>query len=153
MSFFTPALVDGLSLESEDSKSPQVSRILLSILADLNNAVVWMVSFHLQISSFYSPLGKHLGIVPRAPITTGITVTFMVHSFFLVLSQDLSICFFFALFDFYSMACRDSKIHYSTGSLFFLLIITRSGFLAGIRESVCTWKSKRILCLISQDGF
>ena len=27
-----------------DSKSPQVSRILLSILAVFNNAVVWMVS-------------------------------------------------------------------------------------------------------------
>ena len=28
------------------NKSPQVSRTLLSILADLNNAVVWMVSTH-----------------------------------------------------------------------------------------------------------
>ena len=27
-----------------DSKSPQVSKTLLSTLADLNNAVVWMVS-------------------------------------------------------------------------------------------------------------
>ena len=27
-----------------DTKSPQVSRILLSILADLNKDVVWMVS-------------------------------------------------------------------------------------------------------------
>ena len=26
-----------------DSKSPQVSRTLLSILADLNNAVIWIV--------------------------------------------------------------------------------------------------------------
>ena len=34
-----------------DSKSPWVSRTLLSILADLNNAVVWMVSTRLLISS------------------------------------------------------------------------------------------------------
>ena len=33
-----------LSLSLSDSKSHQVSRTLLSILADLNNAVVWMVS-------------------------------------------------------------------------------------------------------------
>ena len=33
-----------------DSKSPQVSRTLLSILAVLNNAVVWMVSTRPLIS-------------------------------------------------------------------------------------------------------
>ena len=42
-----------------DSKSPQVSRALLSILADLNNAVVWMVSTRPFISkssdSFINP--------------------------------------------------------------------------------------------------
>ena len=38
--FHTSALADGLTLEIEW----QVSRILLSNLADLNNAVVWMVS-------------------------------------------------------------------------------------------------------------
>ena len=42
--FFTSALADGLSLEMSDSKSPQVSRTLLSILAVFNNAVVWIVS-------------------------------------------------------------------------------------------------------------
>ena len=33
-----------------DSKSPQICRTLLSILADLNNKVVWMVSSRLLIS-------------------------------------------------------------------------------------------------------
>ena len=33
-----------------DSKSTQVSRTLLSILTDLNNAAVWMVFIHLLIS-------------------------------------------------------------------------------------------------------
>ena len=33
-----------------DSKSPQLSRTLLSILADLNNAVVWTVSTRPVIS-------------------------------------------------------------------------------------------------------
>ena len=39
-----------------DSKSPQVSRTLLSILANLNNAVVWMVSAHPLIPNSSSPL-------------------------------------------------------------------------------------------------
>ena len=33
-----------------DSKSPYVSRTLLSILADLNDAIVWMVSTRPPIS-------------------------------------------------------------------------------------------------------
>ena len=39
-----------------DIKFPQVSRTLLSILANLNNAIVWMVSTHPLISKFSSPL-------------------------------------------------------------------------------------------------
>ena len=38
-----------------DSKSPQVSRTLLSILAVLNNALVWMVSSRPPISKSSSP--------------------------------------------------------------------------------------------------
>ena len=52
-----------------DSKSPWVSRTLLSILTDLNNAVVWLVSaFHL-ISKSSNPLSKPLGTILSAPIT------------------------------------------------------------------------------------
>ena len=40
--FFTPALADGFHWSLSDSKSLQVFRTLLSILVDLNNAVVWM---------------------------------------------------------------------------------------------------------------
>ena len=50
--FFTPALADGLS----DSKSPQVSWILLGILADLNEIVVWMISSSPLIWSLPFPL-------------------------------------------------------------------------------------------------
>ena len=38
-----------------DSKSPQVSRTLLSILAVLNNVVVWMVSTYPPTSKSSSP--------------------------------------------------------------------------------------------------
>ena len=44
-----------------DTNSPLVSRTLLSIWADLNRDVVWMVS------------------IPRAPTTISTTLTFMLH--------------------------------------------------------------------------
>ena len=65
-----------------DSKSPQVSRTLLSIVAVLNNVVVWMVSTRLPTSNSSSPFSNPLVTVLKAPITIGIIVTFMFHSFF-----------------------------------------------------------------------
>ena len=64
------------------SKPPQVSKTLLSILADLNTAVVRTVSNCPVISTSSSPCTNPLGTVPRALITIGIAVTFMLHSFF-----------------------------------------------------------------------
>ena len=58
-----------------DSKSPQASRTLLSIRADLNNAVIWMVTTYPYISESHSPFTNPLGIVSSAPITTSISVT------------------------------------------------------------------------------
>ena len=64
-------------------KFPQVSRIF-SILADLSNAVVWMVSTSPFISKLSSPCGNPLVTVPTALITIGIIVAFMFHSFSLL---------------------------------------------------------------------
>ena len=75
--FFTLASADGLYLEFEWQ---QVSRTLLSILADLNSTVVWIT--RVLISDSSSPCTNLLVTVPRAPITIGITVTFIFYSFF-----------------------------------------------------------------------
>ena len=56
-----------------DSKSPQVFRILLSILAYLNNGVVWMVFICSLISKSSILLTNPLVTVPSAPIAIGIT--------------------------------------------------------------------------------
>ena len=48
-----------------DSKSPQVSRILLSIMAVLNNAVVWMVSTRPLTSKSSSSFNNPLATVPK----------------------------------------------------------------------------------------
>ena len=74
-------------LSMNDCKAPQVSRALLSILADLNNAVVWMVSTRPVISNSSSPITNPLGIFPRAPTTNGITVTYVFHSCFSPLAR------------------------------------------------------------------
>ena len=64
-----------------DSKSPQVSRTLLSILAVLTITVVCIVSIRPPNSKFYSPFNNPLVTIQNAPITIGIIVTYMFHSF------------------------------------------------------------------------
>ena len=71
----------GLYWSLGESKSHQVSRTFLGILADLNKAVVWMISTCL-ISKSSSPCTSALVTVTRAPITIGFFVTFMFHRFF-----------------------------------------------------------------------
>ena len=46
-----------------DSRSPQVSRTLLPILADLNNTAVLLVSIHPSIFHSSNSISKHLGAV------------------------------------------------------------------------------------------
>ena len=65
-----------------DSKSPQVSRTRLSILAVLSDAVVWIVSTRPLTSKSSRTFNNPLVTVPNAPITIGTIVTFMFHSFF-----------------------------------------------------------------------
>ena len=62
----------------------QVSWHLLSILTDLNKAVVWMVSNCPLISKFSSPFTNILRIDLGARITISIMVTFRFHSILLL---------------------------------------------------------------------
>ena len=64
-----------------DSKSPQVSRTRVRILAVLSNAVVWKVSTRPPTSKSSRLFNNPLVSVPKAPITIGTIVTFMFHSF------------------------------------------------------------------------
>ena len=115
------------------TKSPQVSRTLLCILADVNNAVVWMASTCLFISKFSSPCTNPLVTAPWEPIIIGINVTFMFHSFSVPLQGPGS----YSSFHFLSILL--------CSLLLFLLIIIRSGRLDKIRCSVCFSKSQRSL--------
>ena len=81
-----------------ESKSPQVSRTLLSILTVLNN--VWMVSTRPPTSKSSSPYSNPLVTVPNAPFTIGIIVTCMFHSFFNSLARSRYLSFFSHSFSF-----------------------------------------------------
>ena len=77
-----------------DSKSPQISRTRLRILAVLSNAVVWIVSTRPPTSKSSRPFNNPLVIVPNAPITIGTIVAFMFHSFFNSLARSSNLSFF-----------------------------------------------------------
>ena len=115
-----------------DCKSPQISRTLLSILTDLNNAMVWMVSTRPHISKSSNPFINSLVIVLSAPTTIGLTVTVMFHSFFQCSNKVHVLNLLFAFLQFYSVVSRNCKI-YNLASSLFLLFIIRSGCLAEIR--------------------
>ena len=125
-----------------DSKSPQVSRTLLSILANLNNGVVWMVSACLSISNSSSLFTKLLGIIPSAHFTIDIPVT---------LFSSLARCKYLCLFSFSLiftlwLAEMAKSTNQQVLFFFFFLSMTWSGLLAGIRLSVFILKSQRLLC-------
>ena len=117
-----------------DSKFPQVSRTLLSILAVLNSAVVWVVSTRPPTSKSSSPFSNPLVTVPNAPITIGIIVTHMFHSFFDSLARSRYLSLFSHSFSFILWSAGTAKSTISQVLFFFffffLLIIIKSDPLA-----------------------
>ena len=135
-----------------DSKSPQVSRTPLSVLADLNNAVLWIVSTRLLISKLSSSCINPLVTVPSAPITSGITVIFMFHSFFCSLAGSRYLSSFSLSFSFTMSLIGTAKstirqVLFFFFFLFLFLTITRSDHQAEIRWYVCISKSQKMLCI------
>ena len=131
-----------------DSKSSQVSKTLLSILAVFNKAVAWIVSTRPPTSKSSRSFSNPLVTVPKAPITIGIIVT-MFHSFYnsLARSRDLSLFLHSFSFILWSAETAKSTILQISPLFFLLLIIIKSDLLAEIKWSVCISKSHRSLCV------
>ena len=87
--FFTPAEADGFLLESD---LHQVFWTLLSIRANLNNAIVWMILLRLVISMSSSSCTNPLVSVPTAPIISDVTVILMFNRLFFT-SLAMSRCY------------------------------------------------------------
>ena len=83
-----------------DSKSPQVSLTFLNIMADLNKAVVWMVSSCSIISKSSSPFTNPIGVDPSAPTSIGINIIFMIPSFSSSQAKSRYLSFFSLLSNF-----------------------------------------------------
>ena len=111
-----------------DSKSPQVSRTRLRILAVLSNAVVWIVSTRPPTSKSPRPFNN--------PLVIGTIVTFMFHSFFNSLARSRYLSFFSLSFRFILWSTGTAKSTTLQILFFLLIIIMRSSILAGIRWSV-----------------
>ena len=111
-----------------DNKTPQVSRTLLSILAVLNNVVVWMVSTRPPTSKSSSPFNSPLVTVSNALIKIGIIVTLIFHSLFFFLFEVLIL-----LFTFFQLYSLGQPVQQSLQFCKFSFFITiRSGLLAEI---------------------
>ena len=144
--FFPSALAEGFPLEFEWQQIPTVSRIFLSILAHLND-VVWIVTSRPLICKSSSPFISPIETVPSAPITTGITVTFMFHCFFSPLASSCYLSFFSLSFNFTLLFTEIPKSTIRLVLFFLLLTINMPGRPAEIMQSVCISKSLRILCV------
>ena len=99
LEFFTPVLVVISHWSLSDNKSPQVPRILISILVDLNNTVVYMVCTSPFIFKSSSSFINPLGIFPSAPVAFGISVTFMFYGFFKSLARSWYLSIFSLYFN------------------------------------------------------
>ena len=104
------------------SKSPQVSRTFLSILVVFNNTVVWMVFSQPPTSKSSRPFNNPLVTMPKVPITIGIIITFMFHSFFQFSSNVEVLISLFSFFQFYSVVSQDSKVDNFAKFLFFFVV-------------------------------
>ena len=102
-----------------DSKSPQVSRTLLSIVAVRNNLTVWMASTRPLISKSFSPFNNPLVTVPNAPITIWSNCHLHVPYFFQFPGNVDVLILLFTFFQFYTVFSRDSKLHNFASSHFY----------------------------------
>ena len=100
-----------------DSKSPQVSKTLLSILVVLNNAIIWMVSTRPVISKSSSPCTNPFGHCTTSTNYNWYNRHFHVLQVFQFPCKVDVLIPLFAFIQFYSVVLRDSKVHSSASSL------------------------------------
>ena len=71
-----------------DNKSPQTSRTFLRILAEQRMALFCKSTIRVSIPMSFNLFGSSLGVVPRAPTTTGMIFTCVFHSLFISLAKS-----------------------------------------------------------------
>ena len=124
------------------SVSPQVSRTFLSILADLRNTVVWMVSARPPISSSFSPVGGTSRVHQLQLISPllSYSITFLFSGKVQVLV--CAFVFFFLIFTLWSAVTIKSTI---SKVLFFCKWSLGLVFWSRLGDLLASQKSQRIL--------
>ena len=115
-----------------ESKSPQDSMTLLSILVVLNNVVVWVVSTRPPTSKSSRPFNNPLITVLKLPVTIDIIVTCMFHSFMNSLAWSRYLSLFSHFLVLFCGPTEQQSQQFFKFSIF-LLIIIKSGLLIEIR--------------------
>ena len=70
------------------NKPPQTSRTFLRILAVCITALFWSSTIFVSFPRSCNPFFNFLGIAPNAPMTTGVTVSFIFQIFFSSLARS-----------------------------------------------------------------
>ena len=109
-----------------DSKSPQVSRTLLSILANFNDSVVWMISYFQVHQSLYQSFGDCTKITNQ----NWYNHHFHFHSlfFFSSLARTRYLSFFSPSFDFTLWSAGTAKFTIRSVLFFLPLLVSRIFF-------------------------
>ena len=134
-----------------DSKSSQIYRTLLSILADLNNAVVWVVSICPLISKSFSPCPNPSATVSSAPITIGITVTFMSHSVFSSQARSRYLSLFSLSFSFTLWSTGTTKS--TSRQVILIIIIIRTVLFPYPANSSLVFWCFLLFCISQKNSF
>ena len=129
-----------------------LSRTAQSILADLNNAIIWTQSVPFLISNFSRLLFKPLKDLSRCTTILIIVVNLMSHNFLRSLTRSWGFINPFAFGDFRSVVQQHDKGNLMVKPYF--LFNTKSGLLAGIMWFVFYPKiSENFVHLILRDVF
>ena len=115
-----------------DSKSPQVSRTLLRILAVLCNSVIWIVSTRLPTSKSSKPFNTPLVIVPKSTNHNWYNRHFHVPQLF-QFSSKVEVLILFTFFQFYSVVSWDRLL------LLLLLLLLLFSLIRAFHISLSRW--------------
>ena len=124
-----------------DSKSFQVSRTLLSILADNNNDELCMVSILPLFSSSPNLFPKSLGTVPSAPTKIDHTVNLVLVIVVIIIILLIWKFFTPALADVFHWRLSDSKSHQVSWTLLRILADLRNAVVAMVSTHPLNSKS------------
>ena len=124
-----------------DSKSPPVSRTLLSIIANLHDAVVCMILILPLIVNYFCLFSKLLGTFQITLTIVGITITFTFRCFYQFSGRVQVFIYLFAFFYHHSAVCGGFDLLHNSLRIIFSthLYLVLYSFCASLLHSLIMW--------------